>query len=86
MKRSVIEEMQRGRQQSQADANRAIDEVFTAIEGVLARGENVSIPGFGTFRRDFRDTRNARNPRTGESVTVQGRHVIKFKEPRQRER
>lgn len=84
MKKLIIEEMQRRRQVSQADASRAVDEVFGAVSGVLSQGNNVSIPGFGTFRREFRDTRTGRNPRTGEPVTVTGRSVIKFREPRRR--
>lgn len=84
MKRLVIEELQRSRGMSQADAARAIEDVFSAVDGVLTQGNNVSIPGFGTFRREVRDTRKARNPRTGEPVTVQARKVTKFREPRKR--
>lgn len=84
MKRLVIEELSRRRGLSQADAGRAIDAVFEAVDGVLSQGSNVSIPGFGTFRREFRDTRQSRNPKTGEPVTVQGRQVTKFREPRKR--
>lgn len=86
MKRKVIEEMRAQRDMSEAEAGRAFDEVFTSIENVLDRGERVTIQGFGTFSRKYRDTRTGRNPRTGEPVTVQGRDVTKFKEARQRTR
>lgn len=86
MKKLLVDEMRTQRSMSEADASRAVDDVFGAVSRVLARGERVAIQGFGTFSRKFQDTRTARNPRTGESVTVQGRHVTKFKEARQRER
>lgn len=82
--RKVIDEIRVDRPLSEVEAGQAIDTVFGAIERVLARGEPVTIKGFGTFKRDFRDTRQARNPRTGETVTTIGRHVVKFKEPRRR--
>lgn len=84
MKKLVIEEMKRRGVASQAEASRAIDAVFAAVDGVLQQGSNVSIPGFGTFRREVRDTRTRRNPRTGEAVTVLGGPVTKFREPRKR--
>jgi DNA-binding protein HU-beta len=84
MKRLVIEEMGRRRGLSQADAGRAVDAVFEAVDGVLTQGSNVSIPGFGTFRREIRADRTARNPRTGETVRVSAKSVTKFREPRKR--
>jgi DNA-binding protein HU-beta len=86
MKRRIIEEMQRKRQQSQADAGRAVEEVFGALDTVLQQDGKATVPGFGTFKRSFRPEREARNPRTGESVRVGAKHVIKFSEPRDRVR
>lgn len=86
MKRRIVEEMQSQREQSQADAGRAVDEVFGAIGRVLATDGKATVPGFGTFTRKFREGRDARNPRTGETVRVAGKHVTKFKEPRDRVR
>lgn len=86
MKRRIVEEMVTAQKRSRADANRAVEDVFGAIGTVLMQDGKVSVPGFGTFTRKFRDGREARNPRTGESVNVSGRHVIKFKEPRDRMR
>lgn len=86
MKKLVIDDMRRRRDLSEAEAGRAFDEVFESVQNVLAQGERVSVQGFGTFERKFRDTRSARNPRTGETVTVKGRAVTKFREARQRQR
>lgn len=61
------------------DAVKAVDQVFTAVRGLLEDDEKVRIPGFGTFTRKFVDTRQVRNPRTGETSTQLAHHVTKFR-------
>jgi DNA-binding protein HU-beta len=52
------------------DSERAVSAVFGCIEEALARGEKVSLVGFGTFEVRARRGREAKNPRTGETVWV----------------
>ena len=47
-------------------AQAAVGGVFDSIAEAFARGENVSIVGFGRFSRKDRPAREGRNPRTGE--------------------
>jgi DNA-binding protein HU-beta len=53
-----------------AAAVAAVNGVLEEIEGSVARGERVSLSGFGTFDRRERAPRLARNPRTGEAIRV----------------
>lgn len=48
----------------------AVNGVLEEIEGSVARGERVSLSGFGTFDRRERAPRLGRNPRTGEAIRV----------------
>ena len=48
----------------------AVNGVLEEIEQSLARGEKVSLLGFGTFDRRERGPRTARNPATGETIQV----------------
>ena len=48
----------------------AVNGVLEEIEGGVARGERVSLTGFGTFESRERAARTARNPRTGETIQV----------------
>jgi DNA-binding protein HU-beta len=48
----------------------AVNGVLEEIEGSVARGERVSLSGFGTFDRRERAPRTGRNPRTGETIRV----------------
>ncbi|HXA28273.1 MAG TPA: HU family DNA-binding protein [Candidatus Angelobacter sp.] len=59
----------------------ARDEVkwfFETISGALTGGDEVRIHGFGTFKTAQRAARTGRNPRTGESVQVPARRVVRF--------
>ena len=64
---------------SKADAGRAVDAMIDAIEGTLKVGNTVSLVGFGTFSVKSRAARQGRNPRTGEPVHVEEKHVPFFK-------
>ncbi len=45
----------------------------------LQRGEEVSLVGFGTFSVRPRAARSGRNPKTGETITIQASRVPSFK-------
>lgn len=60
-----------------------VDGFLGAVKHALARGENIEIRGFGTFKVRRRKSRKARNPRTGESVQVPARLVPVFKPSKQ---
>ena len=64
---------------TKADSSRALDATLDAIQGTLATGEKVSIPGFGTFDTARRAARKGRNPQTGEPIKIKARTVAKFK-------
>jgi integration host factor subunit beta len=45
----------------------------------LSHGERIEIRGFGSFTLHFRPARIGRNPKTGDSVELTGKHVPHFK-------
>lgn len=63
---------------SKAEALRAVEGVFDSITKSLARGEDVSVTGFGKFRVVKRAARTGRNPRTGASVQIAAKSVPRF--------
>ena len=56
-----------------------VETVFESIKDALAKGGKVEIRGFGNFRLRNRNARKARNPKTGESVSVPPKKVPFFK-------
>jgi integration host factor subunit beta len=53
--------------------------IFDTINKNLSQGGRVELRGFGTFTVRKRAPRQARNPRTGESVMVEAKSVPFFK-------
>ncbi len=52
------------------DSRIALEAVITSIGTALANGEKVTLSGFGTFQVKDTNARMARNPKTGEAVSV----------------
>ncbi|MBD8552828.1 HU family DNA-binding protein [Sphingomonas sp. CFBP 8764] len=63
---------------SEAEAKTAITAVFEQIAGAAAKGEEVSIPGFGKFAVKDRPERQGRNPATGEAMTIAASKKVSF--------
>lgn len=63
----------------QRDVERIVNTVFSEITAALAEGNRVELRGFGAFSVKKRDARIGRNPRTGETVQVDEKHVPFFK-------
>lgn len=56
----------------------AVEFVIKHIQSALVEGEEVRLPGFGSFKSVERKATTARNPRTGETVPVPASKVAKF--------
>ena len=65
------------------DVERIVTTIFDEITEALARGDRVELRGFGAFSIKQRDARVGRNPRTGESVSVNEKAVPFFKTGKQ---
>ena len=63
----------------QRDVERIVSTVFEEISRALANGDRVELRGFGAFSVKKRPARVGRNPRTGETVQVEEKHVPYFK-------
>jgi DNA-binding protein HU-beta len=64
---------------SKAQAENALNATLHAIQASLAKGNSVSLVGFGTFAVSKRAARKGKNPRTGEQIKIPARKVARFK-------
>ena len=64
---------------SQKSAENAVMTTLAAIGSGLSRGDSVAITKFGAFSVKERPEHKARNPRTGEEITVPAKKIIVFK-------
>ena len=63
---------------SKADAEKALNALIKSVEGAVAGGDKVTLPGFGSFSVSHRAARTGRNPRTGEPVQIAASKGVKF--------
>ena len=69
---------------STAQAQKAVDALFTRLREQLIEGHRIEIRGFGVLNvKDTKAKPGARNPRTGEHVFVPARRKILFKPGKQ---
>jgi len=66
------------------DIRKIIDLYLVEIKAALTRREVIELRGFGTFEVRVRKGRSrARNPRTGESITVRPHGIVCFRPGRE---
>lgn len=66
-------------QLSLKDVELVVKSILEHMAQSLAKGERIEIRGFGSFSLHFRAPRVGRNPKTGQSVQLEGKHVPHFK-------
>ena len=64
---------------SKADAEKMFNATFDLFKEELAKGNKVSVAGFGTFKISERAAREGRNPQTGETIQIAATKSLSFK-------
>ena len=78
-KQAIVEAVHGVLNTTKVQAEQIVDKVFDSIVATLKKGDEVSIAGLGIFSVKARAARDARNPRTGETVKVPAMKVPKFR-------
>ncbi|MGX1097461.1 integration host factor subunit beta [Amorphus sp. MBR-141] len=63
----------------QRDVENIVNAILDEISDAMTRGDRVELRGFGAFSVKSRPPRIGRNPRTGDQVDVDAKHVPFFK-------
>jgi len=63
---------------SKADARKLVDGVFDAIATAAAKGDEISIGGFGKFKVKETAAREGRNPATGATIQIAAAKKLGF--------
>lgn len=64
---------------TKTQSEEVVQMIIESIIGTLKKGEEVSLAGLGIFSVKDRAAREARNPKTGETVKVPATKVPKFR-------
>lgn len=78
-KASIIDEVHKKLGGTKTQAEEIVDMIIDLITDTLKKGGEVSVAGLGIFSTKTRAARQARNPRTGEMVSVPSMKVPKFR-------
>lgn len=74
----LVKSVATGSDLSTVKARALIDYVFGSIGDAIARGDEVSLPGFGKFSSKTTSARAGRNPRTGEPMQIDASTKVVF--------
>lgn len=64
---------------TKTDARKFLDSFTGVTSDALKKGDRVSLVGFGSFSISKRNARSGRNPRTGKTIQIAAKNVVKFK-------
>jgi DNA-binding protein HU-beta len=78
-RKELVEAIQKHTAVARADVDKVLGSLIQQTQVAVKKGERVSLVGFGTFERQDRRARTARNPRSGEPVKVKATKVPRFR-------
>jgi len=78
-KADLVERIYSASGMNKKDSAEVLEVVFSLLKDTLESGEKIKIAGFGNFEVRHKNNRKGRNPKTGESITIEARRVLTFK-------
>jgi integration host factor subunit beta len=83
-KADIIDAIYEKTEMSRGDIRNTVDLVIDEMKEALIRRQGIELRGFGTFEVKIRKARSqARNPRTGENITIDSHGVVIFRSGRE---
>jgi len=78
-KQDLVKEIAGKSNMSPRQVQTIVDATFGAIRDAMAKGEKVTLTGFGSFEVVQRNEREGRNPRTGSKIKIAARKAPQFR-------
>ncbi|HZB58762.1 MAG TPA: HU family DNA-binding protein [Actinomycetota bacterium] len=78
-RKELVDAIQKHTMVSRTDVDRVLGSLIQHTQVAVKKGDRVSLVGFGTFERQDRKARTARNPRSGAPVKVKATKVPRFR-------
>lgn len=64
---------------TKVDARKAVDAIVEVSKAELKKDGKIALVGFGTMSVTKRPARQGRNPRTGKTIKIAAKKVVRFK-------
>jgi DNA-binding protein HU-beta len=78
-RKELVDAIQKHTSVARVDVDRVLGSLIQHTQVAVKKGERVALVGFGTFERQDRRARTARNPRSGAPVKVKATKVPRFR-------
>jgi DNA-binding protein HU-beta len=78
-KAELVDKIAKSAKISKKAANTAVDSFTGSVTAALKKGERVTLVGFGSFDVRKRAARKGRNPRTGGTLNIPAKRVVRFR-------
>jgi DNA-binding protein HU-beta len=78
-RKELVDAIQKHTAVARGDVDRVLGSLIQHTQVAVKKGDRVSLVGFGTFERQDRKARTARNPRSGAPVKVKATKVPRFR-------
>ena len=78
-RKELVDAIQKHTLVARTDVDKVLGSLIQHTQVAVKKGDRVSLVGFGTFERQDRKARTARNPRSGEPVKVKATKVPRFR-------
>ena len=64
---------------TKVDARKAVDAMMDVTKDELKKGGKIALVGLGTMGVTERPAREGRNPRTGKTIKIDAKKIVRFK-------
>lgn len=78
-KTELVEAIANAASITKTKAASVLEAFMDTVTGALKGGDQIVIPGFGSFSTSKREARKGRNPQTGKEIMIPAAKVVKFK-------
>jgi DNA-binding protein HU-beta len=78
-KGDLLEKVAKDCNVSKTTADQVLTSIVSAITDAVSAGDKVTLLDLGTFSTTERAARDGRNPKTGETIAIPAKKVVKFK-------
>ena len=77
-KEELVQEIAKKAKVTQKEAAEVLNGLVETVQKTVAKGEKVTLVGFGTFESRKRAARTGRNPQTGKEIKIAAKKVPAF--------
>ena len=77
-KEELVQEIAKKAKVTQKEAAEVLNGLVETVQKTVAKGEKVTLVGFGTFEARKRAARTGRNPQTGKEIKIAAKTVPAF--------